>query len=110
MCFVIAGVQPKTRTLDETPRRCARCGLHQARLQQVDHYISLFFIPLIRVKQGEPFLYCQRCRQPVDLPTDTTGTVSGPQPSGGPQHPMCRQCGRTLSSEYRYCPHCGQRQ
>jgi len=106
MCFVIAGVQPKTRTLDETPRRCPRCGLHQARTQQVDHYLSLFFIPLIRIKQGEPFLYCQRCHQPVN--SSDMGT--GPPPSDGPQKPMCRQCGRTLASDFRYCPHCGQRQ
>ncbi len=105
MCFVIAGVQPKTRTLDEAPKRCPRCGLYQARTQQVDHYISLFFIPLIRVKKGEPFLYCQRCQQPVNSRHKEPSAPS----SAGPQKPMCRQCGRTLSSEYRYCPHCGQR-
>ncbi|MBR9981485.1 MAG: hypothetical protein KFF50_10710 [Desulfatitalea sp.] len=36
MSFVIAGVQPKTRTLDNAPRRCPRCGLHQAYTQRVD--------------------------------------------------------------------------
>jgi RNA polymerase subunit RPABC4/transcription elongation factor Spt4 len=99
-------VQPKTRTLDETRKRCPRCGLHQAVTQQVDHYFSLFFIPLIRVKRGDPFLYCQRCRQPVD----SMGAGTGGRPSNGPQEPMCRQCGRTLSSGFRYCPYCGRRQ
>ncbi len=105
MCFFIAGVQPKTRTLDETPRRCPRCGLHQAVTQRVDHYLSLFFIPLIRVRQGDPFLYCQRCHQPVDAMGTKTG---GPPPDGAPK-PMCRQCGRTLSSDFGYCPYCGRR-
>jgi hypothetical protein len=40
MFFVIAGVQPKTRTLDNVPRRCPRCGLHQAHAHKVDHYFS----------------------------------------------------------------------
>ena len=106
MCFVIAGVQPKTRTLDEKPRRCPRCGLHQAEIRQIDHYVSLFFIPLIRVKRGEPFLYCQRCHQPVDR----MDTGSGTPPYEQGHKPMCRQCGRTLSSDFRYCPYCGQRQ
>lgn len=105
MCFVIAGMQPKTKTLDSTPRRCPRCGLHQAYTQQVDHYLSLFFIPLLRVKQGEPFLYCRRCRLPVgpEGMHGDTGDYSGTKP-------MCRQCGRSLQAGFRYCPHCGQRQ
>jgi uncharacterized CHY-type Zn-finger protein len=105
MFFVIAGMQPKTRTLDGTPRRCPRCGLHQAITQRVDHYISLFFIPLIRVKQGNPFLYCQRCRQPVD----NNGTETSIPPSNSPQKPVCRQCNRTLSPDFRHCPYCGRR-
>jgi hypothetical protein len=44
MCFFIAGVQPKTRILNNAPQRCPRCGLYQAYTQQVDHYISLFFL------------------------------------------------------------------
>ena len=106
MCFVIAGLQPKTRTLEDAPRKCPRCGLHQAYARRVDHYLSLFFIPLIRFKKGEPFLYCQRCDQQVD----SLGTGNGVPPSDGPPKPMCRQCGRTLSPDFRYCPHCGRRQ
>lgn len=106
MCFVIAGVQPRTRTIDQTPRRCPRCGSHQAVTQQVDHYFSLFFIPLLRIKQGDPFLYCQHCQ----LQVDSMGVETGPPPTDGPQKPLCRQCGRTLVSDFRYCPYCGRRQ
>ena len=105
MCFVIAGVQPRTKQLEETPRRCPQCGLHQAYLQQVDSYISLFFIPLLRVKQGEPHLYCRRCQQPVG-----TGAGVPPYTASGPEVPMCRQCRRTIQAGYRYCPHCGEKQ
>ena len=106
MCFFIAGVQPKTRTLDSKPRRCPLCGLYQAYTQQVDHYLSLFFIPLLRVKQGTPFLYCRRCGQPVE-PGSQQEPAAG---SFGRPSPVCRQCGRSLEGHFKYCPYCGQRQ
>lgn len=106
MCFVIAGVQPRTRTLNDAPQRCPRCGLHQAYTQRVDHYISLFFIPLLRIKQGDPFLYCRRCELPVGMGAHQTPTEdSFSQPS-----PKCRQCGNSLEAGFKYCPYCGQRQ
>ena len=110
MCFVIAGVQPKTRTLDAAPKRCPRCGLHQAYTQQVDHYISLFFIPLLRVKQGEPYLYCRRCGQPVDKGYEQSHEQAMTPASVERPSRMCNRCGRSLEEHYKYCPHCGQRQ
>jgi hypothetical protein len=105
MCVFIAGVQPKIRVLDSTPRRCPRCGLHQAHTQRVDHYISLFFIPLVRIKQGAPFLYCRRCGQSVapEIRQETAASFDR-------SPPMCSQCGRELEKHFKYCPHCGQRQ
>lgn len=105
MCFFIAGVQPRRRTLDAKPQRCPRCGLHQAYVQRIDHYISLFFIPLVRVKQGDPFLYCQRCEQPVDTQPEQPAAAS----SDDRQPETCRQCGRRLEASFKYCPYCGQR-
>ncbi|SPF39937.1 hypothetical protein SBDP1_280015 [Syntrophobacter sp. SbD1] len=64
MFFLIGGVQPKSVTVDETPRICPGCGLAQARLKRVDHYLSLFFIPLFPVKKGDPVLICDRCGEP----------------------------------------------
>jgi uncharacterized protein (DUF983 family) len=106
MCFFIAGVQPKTRTLDSTPQRCPRCGLYQAYTQQVDHYVSLFFIPLLRIKQGTPFLFCHRCGQPVE-PGSQQGSMASPFLRSPP---VCHQCGRNLERQFKYCPYCGQRQ
>ena len=107
MFFVIAGVQPKTRTLDNAPRRCPRCGLHQAYTQRVDHYFSLFFIPLVRVRHGEPYLFCRRCNQTVASSDD--GQSSDP-PTGHRAGPACHRCGRTLDRVFAFCPFCGQRQ
>jgi hypothetical protein len=105
MFFVIAGIQPKTRTLDHLPQRCPRCGLHQAYTRQVDQYLSLFFIPLVRVRRGEPFLFCLRCNLPVGK--DSGDRRDAP---GAPQKHACSRCGRAVQAQYAYCPHCGQRQ
>lgn len=102
MFFVIAGIQPKTRTLEGTPQRCPRCGLYQAYAQQTDHYLSLFFIPLFPVKRGEPFLFCRRCDQPVFEGNPVGDDSSQPR--------ACGRCGRTLQSQFAYCPFCGWRQ
>jgi RNA polymerase subunit RPABC4/transcription elongation factor Spt4 len=91
----IAGIQPKTVTVDDTPRLCPACGLARARLKRVDHYVSLFFLPLVRVKKGTPFVHCERCLPPA---------WTGPAP------PACMGCGRALEGDFRYCPHCGHRQ
>jgi RNA polymerase subunit RPABC4/transcription elongation factor Spt4 len=94
--FFIGGLQPKVKILDEQPRRCPRCGLHQARMQRVDHYISLFFIPVLRVKTGEPTIVCDRCSGPVT-----------PEPVSGSK--SCRFCNRSFPADYGYCPVCGRR-
>ena len=44
MCIFIAGIQPKTVTLEDHARMCQACGLYQARLKRIDHYFSLFFL------------------------------------------------------------------
>jgi RNA polymerase subunit RPABC4/transcription elongation factor Spt4 len=102
MFFLVAGVQPRTRTVDPTPRHCQQCGLHQVELRQVDHYISLFFIPLFRVKQGKPFLYCRRCER-----ITTDGREAPPFVQAGAPPRMCRQCGRQFEKGFNYCPNCG---
>ena len=104
LMFLIAGVQPKTKRLEENPRQCPACGRVRAYTTRVDHYLSLFFIPLLRVKQGEPFLLCDACQRPVDETTPPR-----------PEQPLsattitCVACRRTFDGSFNYCPHCGQR-
>jgi len=103
MFFFIGGVQPKTVTLEDTARLCPACGLAQARLKRIDHYVSLFFIPLFPVKRGDPVVICDRC-----------GAVSAPHPGVG-EVPVvlkggnCLRCGYPLDPSFRYCPQCGVR-
>ncbi|HSO61278.1 MAG TPA: zinc ribbon domain-containing protein [Desulfobacterales bacterium] len=101
--FFIAGISPKVKVLDEKPRRCPVCGLHQAYFKRVDHYLSLFFIPIIKVKTGEPVIMCARCERAV--------SEFGPEPATPVQGETkrCRFCSRNLSPDYTYCPHCGKK-
>ncbi len=101
MFFLIGGVQPKTTTLDNTPRICPACGFAQAQLKRIDHYVSLFFIPIFPVKRGVPVLICKSC-----------GVVSSPDQSSREAGKdiygkRCPRCGYSLSGDFQYCPGCG---
>jgi RNA polymerase subunit RPABC4/transcription elongation factor Spt4 len=102
MIFV-AGVAPKIKIMDQTPRRCPVCGLNQAHYRRIDHYLSLFFIPILRVKKGEPFIMCDRCAQTFhEFGSDFTRQQ--PEKAG-----MCKYCGKMLDRDFKYCPNCGRR-
>ena len=100
--FLIAGISPKVKTLETVPRICPACGLAQAYLKRVDHYLSLFFIPIIRVKKGEPVLICNRCRATLNERSSSGRPVWTPDPVY-----RCKQCGRTLEKPFTFCPYCG---
>jgi len=102
MFFFIAGVQPKTVELDDRPRMCPKCGLAQARLKRVDHYVSLFFIPLFPVKRGSPFLECGSC---AGVFTETGQPWPGALQKGALS---CSACGLPVDASFRYCPSCGR--
>jgi rubrerythrin len=99
----IAGLSPKTKVLDQNPRRCPVCGLQQAYFKRVDHYLSLFFIPVLRVKKGAPFLMCGRCQGAF---SEFGQEVS---PSQGETGLRCRFCGKSIRQTFSYCPHCGKK-
>ena len=102
--LLIGGVQPKVKVLEENPRRCPRCGLHQAYLKRVDHYLSVFFIPVLKIKTGQPVLICNRCEQPAH---DSGSDLPRPQPS--PATRSCRFCDKAFPRDYNFCPICGRR-
>jgi hypothetical protein len=104
MFFFIGGIQPKTVTIEDTPRLCPSCGLAQARLKRIDHYLSLFFIPLFPVKRGQPVLICDRCGA-VDDPHHPVARRASELPSAV----QCPSCGRPVEPSFNYCPHCGSR-
>ena len=100
--FLIAGVSPKTKIIDNNPRRCPVCGLDRAYYKRVDHYFNLFFIPILRVKKGEPFIMCDRCERMVhEIEHDHTIQSAS-------QKTRCKSCGKDLHGDLKYCPFCGK--
>jgi RNA polymerase subunit RPABC4/transcription elongation factor Spt4 len=102
MFFFIGGVQPKTKTVTKQTNVCPVCGHPEICQKRVDHYLSLFFIPLFPVKKGIPFWTCENCN-----------TYFNDQ--GKPITPFyreytrsCPHCGRSVGPDYIYCPYCGK--
>jgi zinc-ribbon family len=106
MFFFIGGVQPRTIIVDETPRLCPQCGLAQARLKRIDHYLSLFFIPLIPIRRGPVLLVCDRCEQAFDPEKPLMPSERG---ANAPGLRLCTSCGQALQPSFTYCPYCGSR-
>ena len=102
MFFFIAGIQPKTVDMEDHSKMCPSCGLYQARLRRVDHYVSLFFLPVLRVRKGEPLVECLSCGS---LSRESGEPWSEPSKDGAR---VCPECGRHLKSGYRFCPYCGK--
>ena len=98
----IAGVSPKIKILDRNPRRCPVCGLNQAHYKRMDHYLSLFFIPILRVKKGEPFIMCDRCERSFK---EFGPDLTRPQREGAG---TCRYCGKDVGGGFKFCPYCGK--
>ncbi|MEE9532629.1 MAG: zinc ribbon domain-containing protein [Syntrophobacteria bacterium] len=97
----IGGIGPRRKKLEGQPRICSNCGLSQAYLVRTDDYLSLFFIPIFRIRKGQSFVECERCGHIAD----ETGKVY----SAGTdlQAIRCHRCGETLEKGFNYCPHCG---
>jgi len=100
--FIIAGISPKETVIDANPRICPSCGLAQAYLKRSDSYFSLFFIPLFRVRKGEPFIMCDRCKTVGSEQAAPFRTWKGPGPN------RCKSCGKTIDKGFVYCPYCGR--
>ena len=102
MFFFIGGVQPKTVHVDKQPRSCPSCGGMDLFLRRTDQYLSLFFIPLFPVKRGVPYLACDSCGVRMREDGSRWLEVSTEFPK------KCRFCGKSLASDYIYCPYCGK--
>jgi len=98
----IAGVQPKTKRLDGNPRLCPLCGSVQAYLKRVDHYLSIFFIPIFPVARGKPAIICERCGG------ISNGMDHGIDMRAAAGELLCGHCGRKLKREFAFCPYCGK--
>ena len=101
--FFILGISPKTKILDQNTKRCPACGLHQAYNKRIDHYFQIFFIPVARVKKGEPFVICERCHRTEN---EFSREHSPYQEETGL---LCKHCGSPTHQGFYYCPYCGKK-
>lgn len=102
MYFLIGGVQPRTVRLEKQSWHCSSCSSSEVYMTRVDHYLSLFFIPLFPVKKGTPFLMCHRCKTVYD---EQGGAYHFDARSGT----TCPGCGAALDPAFSFCPYCGKR-
>jgi hypothetical protein len=102
MFIFIAGISPKKKIIEDYPRRCTVCGMQQAYKTRIDHYLNVFFIPLIRVKKGEPFTICEQCQR---TKTDFKYRHSPNEENGH----LCKFCGKPVGRGFFYCPYCGKK-
>ncbi|MCP4577343.1 MAG: zinc ribbon domain-containing protein [Deltaproteobacteria bacterium] len=98
MFFFIGGVHSKTITLDEPAKRCDACGLYQLKPMRTDHYLSLFFIPILPIKKGDLFFRCESCGA---VTTERNGLQDVSHAE------TCPKCGRVVDKDFRFCPSCG---
>jgi DNA-directed RNA polymerase subunit RPC12/RpoP len=101
--FFIIGIFPKIKIIDQNPRRCPECGLPQAYKKRIDHYFQIFFIPVVRVKKGEPFVMCEGCHR--------SGSEFSREfsPSHEKAGLRCKSCGNPIHERFYYCPSCGKK-
>jgi zinc-ribbon family len=99
----IGGLQPRTVRVEKQPGSCAVCAHQEVYLKRVDQYISLFFIPVIRIKKGTPFLQCENCDAAFDDSDSSTGSTARQSPG------LCRSCGKLADTGFSYCPYCGKK-
>jgi hypothetical protein len=97
----IGGVGPRRKKIESHPRICSSCGLSQAYIVRMDDYLSLFFIPILRIRKGQLFVECERCGHV----TDENGKVYAP--GKDLRAISCHRCGETLEKKFTYCPYCG---
>ncbi len=104
--FFIAGVQSKKARLEGHDRRCPNCNANTLQLTRMDNYISLFFIPVIPIKRGEPFLLCRTCD--AAYAADMGGGTMNDMQYDEPQGRTCGSCNKQVAGDFSYCPYCGK--
>ena len=105
MFFFIGGIQPKTVVLDKQASPCPACGHIEVYSKRVDHYLSLFFIPLFPVKKGASFFTCEHCKTTFnDL---SSGHSAGMRQDASRRN--CPYCGKQIERHFKFCPYCGKK-
>ena len=101
----IGGIQPRTVKVEKAPMTCPHCAHPEVYWKRVDHYLSLFFIPLFPIKRGGvPFLVCDHCGALPDG-YSASSTFEG---ETSDETRYCGYCNRMVAGDFSYCPYCGK--
>ncbi|MCP4158348.1 MAG: zinc ribbon domain-containing protein [bacterium] len=103
----IGGYQPKTVRLAKAVQACPHCAQYDVYQKRIDHYISLFFIPVLRMKKGSPFTACENCGAHFQDKDIRSGSVAGGD-TGASIDNYCPSCRVVLEPQFSFCPHCGK--
>lgn len=96
----------KNSNADRLLFRCIPCQRMTKPIAiRFDQWISIFFIPLVRVQTGTPLLACSLCQTPylnhpdfTDKWRDSTDKIGN----------VCIECGYDgIEKSFKYCPECG---
>ena len=98
----VSAAHKRAATAERKDVRCPACGHVGVYQKRVDHYVSLFFIPLFPIKRGAPFLMCDQCNTILD---EQGARMDFEQVRGKSR---CPSCGRSVDSGFSFCPHCGK--
>ncbi|MCM0648284.1 zinc ribbon domain-containing protein [Clostridium swellfunianum] len=122
--FGVFGMQGKEKEIrDMSSITCKSCGRYSAyKLVKAYNYFHVFFIPVYN--WGAKYYLVSRCCNDVfqipnelgkaleegqNIPIrdeDLTSVYNEAYYSG---EKVCPNCRRSISSEFQYCPHCGNR-
>ncbi len=102
----IGGYQPKTVRLAKAVQACPDCAQSEVYQKRIDHYISLFFFPVLRMKKGSPFTAFENCGAHFqDKDIRSGGVTAGDTGTSIENH--CPACRVVLEAHFAYCPQCG---
>ncbi|GBF90225.1 hypothetical protein Rsub_03358 [Raphidocelis subcapitata] len=105
MFVFVGGVSPHAVSRDLPARECPACGAVGAMQERrVDSDLSLFFVRVLTLERGAPFLACTRCGW-----TSMAGSGGNGAPAAGAvaQGPACPHCGSDVQRGWQWCPFCG---
>lgn len=121
MFFFVGGVTPKVTSSDLPYSECPSCGaLGTLQERRVDHQPSLFFIPVLTLHKGDPFVTCSRCGFNSLRDGGDGGGLGGRGEGAGlggssgvgdravrAQGLVCPHCGSDVQQGWAWCPLCG---
>lgn len=126
MFFIgVFGIENKDKEIETLNNlSCTKCNKEvTARLIKNYDYFHFFFIPLLKWNESY-YVVCDQCKSVFTIPKEKGKAIENGENvqitywdlkeviidnsnNGYYGERPCSNCGKTVSSNYKYCPHCG---